>query len=251
MEQATINHQSSQPVAKPFQWRRVFIVTVLSAVFWWAQFWYQYYIYQPGVFQTAWVRSHALAGATLLAVTLGLSIIFKFKPSWAGQWPWRRNLGVAGFVLIFFHVAGVMRFYLAVDYLNPRPALHQLFFTLDPFVNPVLFGLPPFVILLAMAATSSDWAVRQLKRWWKILHRFIYLAEVSVVFHVILTGGQVMKSPPGYLLYGLGGLVIAGQIYWWLRISYARRFKNLGFYVGLSLIILILSLIVFYNSVYK
>ena len=239
-ENSNLSPGSSQ--AKPRHWPRLLIVSVSSAVFWLAQYWYQYYVYEPGVFQTAWVRSHTLSGTTLLAAALFLSIIFKSRPQLAGQWHWRRNLGVAGFIFIIFHVTGAMRFYFGLDYLNPWPAWRGIFFTWNPLENPVIFGLAAYPILIAMAATSSDWAVRKLKRWWKFLHRFVYLAEIFIVFHAVLMGGPVMKTPPGLLLYALGGVVILGQIYWWFRISRLRRFKNAGFWVGLGTILLALIL---------
>ena len=201
-------------------------------LFWLLQFWYQYYIYEPGNFAGAWIRGHALAGTTLIPLALLSSIIFKFHPAWAGQWRWRRRLGIAGVLLIILHVSGVLKYGYAFN-------LAMIFFSWNPYLNPVLFGLVAYPILLAMFVTSTDWMVRKLKKWWKFIHRFIYLAEVVIVFHATLLGGAVMKSLPGYLLYILGSLVILGQVYWWFRISKLRQFKNLGFYIGLGLIILL------------
>src|SRR3989344_2512372 len=79
-------------------------------LFWLLQFWYQYYIYEPGNFAGAWIRSPSLAGTTLIALALLSSIIFKFHPAWAGQWRWRRRLGVAGVFLIILHVGGVLKY---------------------------------------------------------------------------------------------------------------------------------------------
>ena len=203
-----------------------------AGLFWLLQFWYQYYIYEPGNFAGAWIRSCALAGTTLIATALLSSIIFKFHPAWARQWHWRRRLGVAGVFLIILHVGGVLKYGYAFN-------LAMIFFSWNPYLNPVLFGLVAYPILLAMFVTSTDWMVRKLKKWWKFIHRFIYLAEVVIVFHATLLGGAVMKSLPGYILYILGSLVILGQVYWWFRISKLRQFKNLGFYIGLGLIILL------------
>jgi methionine sulfoxide reductase heme-binding subunit len=47
-------------------------------------------------------------------------------------------------------------------------------------------GLPAFVILVALAATSSRWSMRRLGQNWKRLHRSIYLAAILVVLHVAL-----------------------------------------------------------------
>jgi sulfoxide reductase heme-binding subunit YedZ len=47
-------------------------------------------------------------------------------------------------------------------------------------------GLPAFLILSALAATSFRWAMRRLGKNWKRLHRLIYLGAVLVVLHLAL-----------------------------------------------------------------
>ena len=47
----------------------------------------------------------------------------------------------------------------------------------------VLVGLAAFVILLALAVTSTDGAVRLLRKNWRRLHRLAYLAGVLVIVH--------------------------------------------------------------------
>jgi sulfoxide reductase heme-binding subunit YedZ len=45
-------------------------------------------------------------------------------------------------------------------------------------------GLPAFIILVALAATSFRWAMKRLGRNWKRLHRLIYLGAILVVLHL-------------------------------------------------------------------
>jgi sulfoxide reductase heme-binding subunit YedZ len=45
-------------------------------------------------------------------------------------------------------------------------------------------GLPAFIILSALAATSFRWAMRRLGKNWKRLHRLIYLGAILVVLHL-------------------------------------------------------------------
>ena len=45
-------------------------------------------------------------------------------------------------------------------------------------------GLPAFIILVALAATSFRWAMRRLGKNWKRLHRLIYLGALLVVLHL-------------------------------------------------------------------
>lgn len=230
------NETNNEPVveiSKPSRSKwELFWFSLSVGIFWLSQFWYQYYVYEPENFAGAWIRSHSLAGTTLIATALLLSIILKFHPPWAGQWRWRRRLGVAGVLLIIFHTLGVLKYGYMYN-------LAMIFFSWNPYLNPVLFGLFVYPILLTMLVTSTDWMVRKLKKWWKFIHRLVYLAEVGIVLHVLLLIGELKKTPPGYLLYILAILVILGQIYWWLRISKLRSFKNSGFYVGLGLILLL------------
>jgi sulfoxide reductase heme-binding subunit YedZ len=45
-------------------------------------------------------------------------------------------------------------------------------------------GLPAFIILVALAATSFRWAMKRLGKNWKRLHRLIYLGAILVVLHL-------------------------------------------------------------------
>ncbi|MDP3985807.1 MAG: ferric reductase-like transmembrane domain-containing protein, partial [Candidatus Veblenbacteria bacterium] len=214
---------------------RLVVVSVGSAVLWLAEFWYQYNVYEPGNFIGAWVRSNSLTGATLISLALLLSGLFKWVPRWARHYRWRRNIGVAGFVFITLHVAGVLHYVFHWRVL-------EILYSWQPFENPLIFGLLGYTIILAMALTSSEWTVRKLRKWWKFIHRFIYLAEVGIIFHILLLGDDILESPPGYLLYGVGGAAVLGQVYWWMRVSAQRKFRNAGFWVGLGTILLALFL---------
>lgn len=229
---------SGHPVPVINQPRRVRLLwfSLCIGIFWYAEYLYQYRVFEPGNFQSAWIRSHALAGTTLIAAGLFASLLFKFVPAWVRYWHLRRWLGVSGALLVSLHVFGVWQF--VYDF-----AIAPLFLSWHPYDNPALFGLFAYPILLAMLITSTDWMVRKLKKWWKFLHRFVYLAEIFIVLHVVLIGGPVMKTPPGLLLYALGAAVILGQIYWWFMISKIQGFKRAGFYVGLGLIALAVYLL--------
>jgi sulfoxide reductase heme-binding subunit YedZ len=45
-------------------------------------------------------------------------------------------------------------------------------------------GLPAFIILVVLAATSFRWAMKRLGKNWKRLHRLIYLGAILVVLHL-------------------------------------------------------------------
>lgn len=50
----------------------------------------------------------------------------------------------------------------------------------------IILGLVGMFFLTALAITSNRWAMRRLRKYWKRLHRLVYLAGLSVVFHAIL-----------------------------------------------------------------
>jgi sulfoxide reductase heme-binding subunit YedZ len=49
----------------------------------------------------------------------------------------------------------------------------------------ITVGFAAFLILLVLALTSSNWAIRKLGRRWHRLHRLVYLAAVFGVFHYL------------------------------------------------------------------
>jgi sulfoxide reductase heme-binding subunit YedZ len=61
---------------------------------------------------------------------------------------------------------------------------------LQSFTKPFIwFGLAGLTILLLLASTSNNWAVRKLggKRW-KLLHRLAYVAAVLLIYHQSIAG---------------------------------------------------------------
>jgi sulfoxide reductase heme-binding subunit YedZ len=55
------------------------------------------------------------------------------------------------------------------------------------------------MILLPLALTSNQWAVRTLRKNWKRLHRLVYLAAILVVIHYVWLVKSDIREP---LLYG-------------------------------------------------
>ena len=55
------------------------------------------------------------------------------------------------------------------------------------FTRPeLIFGFIAFIIILSLTITSSKRAMKLLKRKWKSLHRWVYLATLFVMLHVII-----------------------------------------------------------------
>lgn len=78
----------------------------------------------------------------------------------------------------------------------------------------IALGLLGMVILLLLAVTSNRWAMRRLKKNWKRLHRFVYLASTVVIVHALLAvnlSKKMMIRDPGAaveLRFYLGILIV-------------------------------------------
>ena len=85
--------------------------------------------------------------------------------------------------------------------------LHVLVFVfsegvLQIFTRPeLIFGFMAFIIILSLTITSSKRAMKLLKRKWKSLHRWVYLATILVMLHIIILDKSWMVYG---ILFGLG-----------------------------------------------
>jgi sulfoxide reductase heme-binding subunit YedZ len=94
-------------------------------------------------------------------------------------------------------------------------------------------GLPAFIILVTLAATSFKWAMKRLGKRWKKLHQLIYIGALLVVLHLALVikgdfftlSGDVWKPLVAAITIGL--LLIARwsplKRAWLARRSNAQR----------------------------
>lgn len=116
--------------------------------------------------------------SVLLAVVLVLSPLRAVLPRWRGAQVvqrHRRFVGVSVFTYAALHVA--MHFVYEGGFATFRTDWQK------PFI---LVGLMAFAILLVLAATSVDTAVRRLgARRWKWLHRLVYVAAALVLYHQV------------------------------------------------------------------
>jgi len=94
--------------------------------------------------------------------------------------PWfalRRTIGVATFIYACLHFTSYFAREGELDV-----ALKQL--VEKPYL---IFGFSSLVVMLPLALTSNNWAVRKLRfKKWKTLHRAVYLAFVLISTHIFL-----------------------------------------------------------------
>jgi len=216
----------------PFFWK----FQVFAILFWLAEFFYQYLWLIPGNFVGSLVRGSALAGAMLIGFALASSVIFRWVPRTAQYWRLRRYLGVSGSVFVFLHALAVYYFYFAFDFT-------QVYSTLNPIDNPIVFGSFALPIFMIMALTSTDLAVRELTpRVWKFIHRFVYVAYLASVFHFITINPELLANPAGYILLALTMFVLFGHTQLFLKTAIKKRFRSLGTFVGFAIIAATLAL---------
>ncbi|GIW69930.1 MAG: hypothetical protein KatS3mg101_0677 [Patescibacteria group bacterium] len=90
----------------------------------------------------------------------------------------RKALGLSAFSFALLH---------GITSLNDALGGFNMLIRLEfPYLWPYLFGYAALGILTVMAATSTPQAINRLGKYWKKLHRLIYIAGTFVLFHVVL-----------------------------------------------------------------
>lgn len=173
---------------------------------------------------TSFVRFFALAGYFLLCVSLMIGPLVVLWPKEYAQYveP-RRAVGLACFVFSIIHAILVLGPVWGWDFglLLSGPG--------------AIATIPATLILLALALTSSDYAIRVMGPvLWKNVQRFNYLAFVFSTVHFILlanglfvqAGGKTSVNAAEVALLALGiatvGLQVAGFVAWRKRAAAAK-----------------------------
>lgn len=126
------------------------------------------------------VVEHRLGRTALYFLIATLAVTPLLRLARVNLMRFRRTLGLLAFGYAVLHVVawvvldmGLMWGQIGRD-LVKRPYL--------------VFGLGSFVVLLVLAVTSADCAIRGLGRWWRIVHRGVYGAVVLASLHWVLAG---------------------------------------------------------------
>ena len=165
-------------------------------------------IYPETKLNTLIIRSFSILAFIFLTITITIGPIVRLYPKFAHFIKNRRNLGVTTFFLVIVHVVLVV-----LRAPNPPFGILSRGFT--------IFGLIALIILTALAATSFDSAVKFLTvKWWKRLHRLVYLAYILLIFHVYL---GVLRFRPLKASIGFFAIV-AWALFWQIK---ARKKKKI------------------------
>lgn len=130
-----------------------------------------------GANQTAAITfATGLTTLRLLAITLAISPLRRLSPRLNWLIKFRRLLGLFAFFYATLHLATYVALYASFN-LNTMASdiAHRRF---------IAVGLAAWLLLLPLAATSTNWAIRKLggKRWNR-LHKLIYVAAICGVIH--------------------------------------------------------------------
>ena len=146
-----------------------------------------------------------------ICLTLAMSPLKRFTPF--NFWTkFRRMLGL----YVFFYATVHLLIYVGLDYR----------FDWDPILNDVLkkkyifIGFSAWLLLIPLAATSSQKMIKLLKHNWKKIHKLIYLIAVFGSLHYIWLSKTIFFKP---LIYSLIILVLLA-----LRIRIKKKNINYG-----------------------
>lgn len=123
--------------------------------------------------------------------TLSITPLRKLtKQYWLIQY--RRMLGLFAFFYGCLH-------FLTYIWLDQFFDLHSIYKDVlkRPFITA---GFTAFVLMIPLAATSTQWAIRKLGKRWQVLHRLIYVTAIAGVVHYIWLVKKDVRTPVIYAI---------------------------------------------------
>ncbi len=148
-------------------------------------------------------RSLGTWALSFLLITLSVTPLRKLA-GWNELLRVRRMLGLTAFFYALLHLTS----YLWLDQFFDWSAIFKDILK-RPFIT---IGMATFLLLLPLALTSTNSAMRRLKRNWQRLHRLIYPAAVCAVLHYFWLVKQDIAQPT---LYAFVLAVLLGFRVWW------------------------------------
>ncbi len=142
-----------------------------------------------------------LATLVLLLITLSVTPLRRlFSWNWLG--PLRRMLGLAAFGYVLVHA---LIYFILDQSLDPG-----LIWT-DTIEHPrIAVGFAAWLLLIPLALTSTDRAIRRLGKRWGRLHRLIYPATVLGILHYLMV--QKLDLREGLLFAGAFGILMLARL---------------------------------------
>jgi methionine sulfoxide reductase heme-binding subunit len=152
-----------------------------------------------------------------LLITLAVTPLRKLT-GWHAALRLRRMLGLFTFFYAVLHLTSYLWFDQFFDWGEIAQDILK-----RPFIT---VGMAAFMLLVPLAATSSNWAIRRLGgRRWQTLHRTVYVIGILAVLHYSWLVKADQSQP---LLYGGILVVLLGLRAWWREVE--RRAQLAGKY---------------------
>ena len=123
---------------------------------------------------------------TLRFLVLTLAVTPLRRLGWKRLAPYRRTLGLTTFFYACLHLATYVGLDLGFDFVSVGEDIRK-----RPYIT---VGFTGFVILLALALTSTRRAMKRLGKRWVLLHRLVYVAALCALIHFIwLTKADLLE----------------------------------------------------------
>lgn len=136
---------------------------------------------------TSRTGTYALIWLILSLACTPINMVTGFKPVMT----LRRPLGLYAFMYVCLHLLT----FTGLDYGFNLNAIVQTIVE----KRYILVGLFAFLLLLPLAITSTKWWQRRLGRYWRQLHRLVYVAALLAILHYVWLVKSDFREP---LLYG-------------------------------------------------
>lgn len=141
-------------------------------------------------------------GLRFLLLTLAVTPLRRIT-GWNGLQHYRRMLGLFAFFYVCLHFAT----YLVFDhFFDPRSIIDDVL--KRPYIT---VGFTAFVLLLPLAATSTNAMMRRLGRNWRRLHRLVYPIAILGVLHFLWLVKADAREP---LIYAVILTLLLGYRVW-------------------------------------
>lgn len=170
----------------------------------------------PDTYQRAQINGITAVIFLYFALLAGpLTRVFPRLPFRASYIKMRRALGVSAFYFALLHLLST------IDYMG---GINVILEFITQGALPLLAGLISFIILLFMALTSFDVAVRVITfPKWKFLHRFVYVVEILIVYHMFILGHHFLDRASLMSLIAFGALAVLITLQLWAFVKQKAR----------------------------
>lgn len=139
---------------------------------------------------------HRYGKLALQLMVLGLAVTPLRQSVGLNLMPFRRAIGLTA----FFYVTAHLLVWAVLDVQTLSAIWADI--VKRPYVT---IGMAGFILLVPLAITSNDWAIRRLgAQWWRWLHKLVYPAALLGALHYIWLSKGIQIAPLAYL----GGIAL-------------------------------------------